>query len=328
MTAAPPRPSAVPRSLPVVDTHTGGEPTRVVLDLDGTRFPELAAGPAADRRRAFADRFDDLRRAVVLEPRGHAAVVAAFVLPPAEPGSVAAVVFVNNRGVLNMCGHGTAGVAVALARAGRVGPGLHTLDTPAGPVKFELMPDGRTVGVSNVPSYRHAAGVEVNVGRGGTVRGDVAWGGNWFFLTDAAGRDLTLANVGALLHATKAIKKALDAAGVTGADGAEVDHVELTGPPLGAAHDGRNFVLCPGGEYDRSPCGTGTSAKLACLAADGTLAPGTIWRQEGVCGSVFEASYERGEAGTIRPTLRMTAFVTVEATLHFDPADPLRGGLT
>ena len=325
----------LPRELPVLDTHTGGEPTRVILDLDGALFPTLATGSAAQRRERFRTRFDALRRAVVEEPRGHDAVVGAAVLPPADvnedgAGSVASVVFFNNRAPLGMCGHGTAGVAVALAHAGLIEPGDQRLDTPAGPVPFTLHKDGCTVTLRNVPSYRHAAGVEVDVGRGSQSRivtGDVAWGGNWFFLADAADRELTLKNVGALLHATKRIRSILNAQGVTGADGAEIDHIELCGPPVDPANHGRNFVLCPGGAYDRSPCGTGTSAKLACLAADGKLAPGEIRRQESVIGSLFEARYEPGEGDAILPTLTATAYVTGENRLLFDPADPFRGGI-
>ena len=327
--------NTLPRTLAVLDTHTGGEPTRVVLDLDGEFFPALAAGPVADRRRVFDAHFDALRRAVVLEPRGHEAVVAAFVLPPETAGAVASVIFCNNRATLGMCGHGTAGVAVALAFAGLIEPGERRLDTPAGPVPFTLHADGRTVTFRNVPSLRAAAGVELDVGRGSAsqiIAGDVAWGGNWFFLADAAGRELSAGNVGALLHATKRIKSALAERKITAPGGAEIDHVELCGPPLGRENSGRNFVLCPGGAYDRSPCGTGTSAKLACLAAEGRLSPGEIWRQEGVLGSVFEASYEPGPprpdgTATVLPAIAATAFVTGENLLHFDPADPFRGGI-
>ncbi len=320
----------LPRRLPVVDTHTGGEPTRVILDLDGATFPALATGPASDRRTRFATDFDALRRAVVEEPRGHEAVVGAVVLPPHAPARVASVVFFNNRGPLGMCGHGTAGVAVALAHAGAIAPGSHRLETPAGPVSFTLHDDGQTVTLTNVPAYRYAAGVELDVGRGGrsdVIVGDVAWGGNWFFLTDAGGRDLSLKNVGALLHATKRIKAVLNDRGVTGADGAEIDHVELCGPPADPANHGRNFVLCPGGAYDRSPCGTGTSAKLACLAADGQLAAGDVWRQESVIGSVFAVRHQVGPGETIVPTLTATAYVTGENVLIFNPADPFRGGI-
>lgn len=338
-------PAPLPRTLAVVDTHTGGEPTRVILDLDGATFPDLAVGDAAARRARFAARYGALREAVVEEPRGHEAVVGAHVSPAAGPGGAASVVFFNNLGVLNMCGHGTAGVAVALAHAGAIAPGDHRLDTPAGPVAFTLHADGAAVTLTNVPSYRFRAGVEVDVGRGGRadiITGDVAWGGNWFFLTDAAGRDLSTRNVGALLHATKRIKAALAEQHVTGAGGAEVDHVELCGPPADPANHGRNFVLCPGGAYDRSPCGTGTSAKLACLAADGALAPGEAWRQESVIGSVFEGRY--APAGptaaeltsddpvadgppAVVPTLTARAYVTGENRLIFDPADPFRGGI-
>ena len=324
-----PDPPDLPRALPVVDTHTGGEPTRVVLDLNGTRFPALAAGPAADRRRIFDEQSDALRRAVVLEPRGHEAVVAAFVLPPATSDSVASVIFCNNRGTLGMCGHGTAGVAVALAFAGHIEPGDHRLDTPAGPVPFTLRADGRTVTLTNVPSYRHAV-IDSSVGKGlgeASFQGDVAWGGNWFFLSDMSNWNMETLSLDILIGVAKANAATLKEKGITGADGAEIDHIELCGRPADPANSGRNFVLCPGGAYDRSPCGTGTSAKLACLAAEGKLAPGEVWRQEGVLGSVFEATYTPGENGAIIPTITAAAFVTGEAVLRFDPADPFVGGI-
>ncbi|MEM9701918.1 MAG: proline racemase family protein [Planctomycetota bacterium] len=327
----------MPRALSVVDTHTGGEPTRIILDLDGKTFPALATGTAAERRDRFGRDYDTLRRAVVEEPRGHEAIVGALVSPPVETGSdsVASVVFFNNRGTLGMCGHGAVGVAVALAHAGRIEPGRHRFDTPAGPVPFRLHEDRRTVTLDNVPAYRLAKDVTVEVAGGlgvATVKGDVAWGGNWFFLTDASGWELSLANVGALTNAAKAIAGVLRQRGVTGANGAEIDHVELFGPPVDPANSARNFVLCPGGAYDRSPCGTGTSAKLACLAADGKLEAGVPWRQESVIGSVFTARYEPGPTTadgtpTVRPTLTADAFVTGENRLLFDPADPFRGGI-
>ena len=264
---------------------------------------------------------------MVCEPRGSDVTVAAVLVEPADRSAAAGVIFWNNVGPLGMCGHGTIGVAVALHRLGRITPGTHRLETPVGTVAFTLK-DARRVTLENVPAYRHAEGVILPLGGrgGGEIRGDVAWGGNWFFLTDAAGRDLSVSNAGALLHATKRIRKALGEHGVTGADGAEIDHVELVGPPHDPARDARNFVLCPGGAYDRSPCGTGTSAKLACLAADGRLAPDTVWRQEGVTGSLFEASYRVGPGGTIVPSITGEAFVTGENTLLLDPDDPLCWG--
>ena len=307
----------------VLDTHTGGEPTRVVLD----GFVELAGATVAEKCESFRRDADRWRRAVVCEPRGSDVLVAAVLVEPADAGSAAGVIFCNTAGPLGMCGHGTIGVAVALHHLGRIAPGTHRLETPVGPVSFTLHV-GRRVSLENVPARVHARGVELPLGgrRGGTIRGDVAWGGNWFFLADAAGRDLSVDNAGALLHATGRIRAALVEHGVTGAGGAEIDHVELCGPPHDPANHGRNFVLCPGGAYDRSPCGTGTSAKLACLAAAGTLDPGETWRQESVTGSLFEASYRPGEYGAVVPTITGEAFVTGENTLLLDPGDPLCWG--
>jgi 4-hydroxyproline epimerase len=308
-------------SVRVIDSHTGGEPTRVVV----AGGPDLGGGPLAHRRAAFRERFDWFRSAVVNEPRGSDVLVGALVLPPHEPGCAAGVLFFNNVGYLGMCGHGTIGLAVTLARLGRIGPGAHTLDTPVGAVGFELVGPNR-VAIDNVPSYRLHRSVELDVPGAGVVRGDVAWGGNWFFLIDGHGLDLVPANVERLTDYAWRVRQELARRGVTGADGAEIDHVELTGPSLDPANHGRNFVLCPGKAYDRSPCGTGTSAKLACLYADGKLRPGDVWRQESVVGSVFEGTV-RVDGGKVVPRVTGSAFVTAEAKLVLDPADPFRTGL-
>ena len=308
----------------VIDSHTGGEPTRVVI----SGGPDLGSGSLADRREAFRAVFDRFRSAVVNEPRGSDVVVGALLVEPAEPGCVAGAIFFNNVGPLGMCGHGTIGLAVTLAHLGKIGPGSYRLDTPVGVVGFEYH-GGARVSVSNVPSYRLATGVTVDVEGVGPVAGDVAWGGNWFFLTGAGGMGLTVPLAGMLTDRATRIKEALARSGITGADGAEIDHVELFGPPLDDSSHARNFVLCPGNAYDRSPCGTGTSAKLACLAADGKLPPGTTWRQESVLGTVFEGRYELapGGGGRILPTITGEAYLTAESTLLFDPADPFRDGV-
>jgi proline racemase len=279
----------------------------------------------ADRRTFLLARQGRLRQAVVCEPRGHDAIVGALLTPAVEPGSVAGVVFFNNAGGLGMCGHGLIGVVRTLEHLGRLRAGTVRIDTPVGTVSAELAGDG-TVGVENVPCFCHARGVEVAVPGLGRVTGDVAWGGNWFFLTELAGPALRLANVAALTDATARIAAALRAAGVTG-DGAPIDHVEVFGPPERADADARNFVLCPGGAYDRSPCGTGTSAKLAVLHAKGRLALGVRWRQESITGSLFEAWLEE-RGGALVPHIRGRAFVTGRTTLFFDPADPFREGFT
>jgi len=305
----------------VIDSHTAGEPTRVVI----AGGPDLGDGPLAARRERFAAEHDAFRRAVVTEPRGSDVLVGALLTPPAEPGCAAGVLFFNNVGVLGMCGHGALGVAATLAHLGRISPGEHRLDTPVGVVPLTLHEDGRTT-LRNVVSYRHRAGVEVALPGGGRVTGDVAWGGNWFFLCGDHGRALEAARAEELTGFAWEIRQALAAAGVTGAGGAEIDHVELFGPPGDPANHSRNFVLCPGKAWDRSPCGTGTSAKLACLHADGKLRAGETWRQESLLGGVFAGRVEPAPGG-VTPLLTGRAFVTAEATLLLDPADPYCWGL-
>jgi 4-hydroxyproline epimerase len=261
---------------------------------------------------------------VVCEPRGSDVLVGALLVEPEDRTCTAGVIYFNNVGLIGMCGHGTIGLVSTLAHLGRIRPGDHRIETVVGVVTTTLLPDGQ-VRVENVPSRRHAKGVEVSVA-GRTVRGDVAWGGNWFFLVDASDRDLSLANVGPLTEWTKAIRRALADQGVSGEGGQEIDHIELFGPsPTGRA-DSRNFVLCPGGAYDRSPCGTGTSAKAACLYADGKLQAGQAWRQESILGSAFEVSV-RVRDGTILPTIQGRAYVTGEATLILDARDPFVSGI-
>ncbi len=304
----------------VVDSHTGGEPTRVVL----SGGPDLGAGSLRDRAARCGPAFDRFRSAVVNEPRGSDVLVGALLCEPVHPAAACGVVFFNNVGLLGMCGHGTIGLVTTLAHLGRIGVGVHAIETPVGDVTATLHPDG-SVSVVNVLSERYLAGVSVEVPGFGRVTGDVAWGGNWFYLAGGHAETLTRPNAARLVAFTTAIRAALEAAGVTGRGGAVIDHIELVGPPLDPANHGRNFMLCPGGAYDRSPCGTGTSAKLACLAAAGLLEPGRVWRQEGVLGTVFEGTYE-WEGALIRPTVTGRAHVTAEATLLLDPADPFAWG--
>jgi 4-hydroxyproline epimerase len=311
-----------PGAIEVVDSHTEGEPTRVVID----GWPLPTGGTMAERRATLDREQGRLRRAVVCEPRGHDAVVGALLTPPVEPGSVAGVVFFNNAGTLGMCGHGLIGLVRTLEFLGRLGPGAVRVDTPVGTVGAELHPDG-SVTVANVPATCHARDVRLEVPGLGTVVGDVAWGGNWFFLTERSDLPLRLENAPALVEATTRIVRALRAAGVTGAGGAPIDHVELIGPAERKDADARSFVLCPGLAYDRSPCGTGTSAKMAVLAARGTLRPGQRWRQESITGSLFEGWLGERD-GVLVPFVRGRAFVTGRATLLFDPADPFRDGFT
>jgi proline racemase len=311
----------MPAAIEVVDSHTEGEPTRVVVG--GWPMPEGAT--MAERRDDMRRTQDHLRRGVVLEPRGHDAVVGALLTPAVRPEAVAGVVFFNDVDYLGMCGHGLIGVVRTLQFLGRIGPGTVELDTPVGPVSAHLAEDGE-VTIRNVPSYLHQSDVTISVPGIGSVTGDVAWGGNWFFLTTLPSPALTLTHRAELLHQATAIRSALAAEGITGAEGAVIDHVELFGPPMRPDADSRNFVLCPGAAYDRSPCGTGTSAKMAALVAHGRLEPGTPWRQESIVGSRFVGWIER-HGDDLIPFIRGRAFVTSSGTLRFDADDPFRLGL-
>ncbi len=313
---------AVPQTVEVIDSHTGGEPTRVIT----AGGPELGAGAVAERLETLRARHDWLRRAAVNEPRGSDALVGALLCEPAGPGGAAGAIFFNNTGYLGMCGHGAIGLAVTLVHLGRIGPGEHRLDTPPGPVTVTVH-DRHRVSVANVPSYRHRRGARVDVPGIGAVRGDVVFGGNWFFLVSDHGQALEHRRVDRLTDYAWAVRQALERQGVRGPAGEPVDHIELAGPPSDAARaDSRNFVLCPGKAYDRSPCGTGTSARLACLIADGELKEGRLWRQESITGSVFEAR-ARVEGDRVLPVITGSAYVTGKATLLLDPDDPFRLGL-
>jgi len=304
-------------NISVVDSHTEGEPTRVIID-GGT---DLCAGSLAERRDRFRRDFDRFRSAVVNEPRGSDPVVGALLVPPQDPRCAAAVIFFNNVGYLGMCGHGTIGVVATLAYLGRLKPGVHRIETPVGIVSAELHPSG-DVSVGNVPSYRYRKNVTIN----SDISGDIAWGGNWFFLVNQQRDDIDLGNVERLTELTWQIRQNLEREGITGKDGAVIDHIELFGPPSRPDADSRNFVLCPGKAYDRSPCGTGTSAKMACLYADGKLAPGKIWRQESVVGSLFEGHVDV-DGDIVRPTIRGRAYINAEATLILDESDPFCWGI-
>jgi len=306
----------------VIDSHTEGEPTRVIVDGG----PELGAGSLRERLERFRDRADSCRRFAISEPRGSDAMVGALLCEPVDEACAAGVIFFNNTGYLNMCGHGAMGVAVTLAYLGRIGPGIHRLETPVGVVQVELLSPNE-VAIENVPSYRHRAKVAIDVPGLGAVTGDIAWGGNWFFLVEQSPVPLVMESLRQLDDAARRVRAELERREITGSDGGLIDHIEFFGPPNAADANSRNFVYCPGGAYDRSPCGTGTSAKLACLAADGKLAPGELWVQESIIGSRFSASYRTDESGQIIPRITGRAYVCSEATLIQQPDDPYAHGI-
>jgi 4-hydroxyproline epimerase len=306
-------------SIRVIDSHTGGEPTRLVVEGG----PDLGKGPLAERVERFRERFDAYRSAIVNEPRGSDPLVGALLVEPHRADCRFGVIFFNNVGYLGMCGHGTMGLIASLAHSGELAPGAVKIDTPVGPIEAALMPDGE-ISVSNVASYRSAHRVAVSVPGIGGVVGDVAWGGNWFFLISEHDQIIDLEHVEALTDFCWRVRAAVNAQGQT-----RVDHIELFAASSVPGSHSRNFVLCPGKAYDRSPCGTGTSAKLACLAADGKLAEGEPWVQESLIGSTFIGRYrwlDRAK-GEIMPTLSGTAHVTGESLLRLDPKDPFCWGI-
>ena len=306
----------------VIDSHTEGEPTRLIIDGG----PALGNGSMVERRAVFARDFDRVRTFTLNEPRGYDAMVGALLCKPVDPSCAAGLIFFNNAGYLGMCGHGTIGAAVTLAHMGRIGPGKHRFETPVGVVSVDLKNRNEAT-IQNVASFCHAANVRVLVDGYGLVTGDIAWGGNWFFLTSDVPTPLTLANVSELTRYAEAIKDRLRQTGLTGASNAEIDHIELFGPAQSPDAHSRNFVLCPGNAYDRSPCGTGTSAKLACLAASGKLAEGVDWVQESIVGSRFTGRFHIDAEGSVIPSITGRAFVVAEATLLRDPDDPFADGL-
>ena len=319
------------QQIRIIDSHTGGEPTRVIV----AGGPNLGNGTLKERLEVFRRDYDHIRSSVILEPRGSDVLVGALLCEPTDPTCVAGAIFFNNAGYLHMCGHGTIGLMVTLAHLGRISPGAHRIETTVGVVTATLLDEHR-VQVCNVPSWRHRKSVSVHVPEYGEITGDVAWGGNWFFLVGEHGQSLDPSRTRQLTDFASAIRTALEAANITGADGGVIDHIELFGPPSDSANaDSRNFVLCPGGAYDRSPCGTGTSAKLACLYADQKLTAGQTWRQESIIGSVFEGTVQPvdelpavvSDAPAVIPTITGSAWVTAESTLMIFPDDPFAAGI-
>ena len=312
-----------PTAITIVDSHTEGEPTRVVI----AGAPALAGRTVRDMAADLAAHHDWFRSAVVCEPRGNEVLVGALLVPSADPTCTTGVIYFNSAGVLGMCGHGTIGVVRTLAHLGQLAPGPVRLETPVGVVEAQISGATDGIEVANVRSFVHRAGVTLQLDDGRTVHGDIAWGGNGFFLCEDHGEAIELRNLPALNHVACAIQRALERDGLSMVNSYPVDHVELLGPPRDPANHGRSFVYCPGGAYDRSPCGTGTSAKLACLEAHGTLAPGEVWRQESLIGSVFDAWYARAPQGGVLPTIRGRAWITAQGMLLLHPTDPYRHGI-
>ena len=216
------------RMMRVIDSHTAGQPTRVIVEGG----PNPGEGPLAERRARLREQSDRFRSAVVGEPRGSDALVGALLVPPSDPSCTAGVIFFDSSGYFGMCGHGTIGLIATLEYLGMVkAAGVHRIETPAGVVTTELHPNGE-ISVQNVPCFRHRKNVGVDLNGAGRVVGDVAYGGNWFFLVDEEKQELTADRVDPLTHYTQAIRQALFHQKVTGPRGEPIDSVALFGPPL------------------------------------------------------------------------------------------------
>lgn len=306
----------------VIDSHTEGEPTRVIVEGG----PDLGAGSLQERADRLQKDYSTFMSAAITEPRGHDAIVGALLVPSDHEDCKSGVIYFNNAGNLGMCGHATLGLAATLSHLKLIGKEPFKIETPVGIVDVENV-GPNTYSVTNVESYRLYQNLELGVPGYGKVLGDVAYGGNWFFLAKYPDIPLHFDHIRALTDLAMAIRQALEDNGVTGSGGAVIDHIEIMGPPVSEKANARNFVLCPGLEYDRSPCGTGSSAKIACLAADRALKPSQPWIQESIIGSQYEIQYRDGRFGGVIPTITGRAFVTSDATLLFDPDDPYRAGI-
>jgi len=307
----------------VIDSHTGGEPTRVIIEGG----PNLGSGPISERARLLESKHNEFCRSVLCEPRGYDAMVGALIVSPVEENCLTGVIFFNTSQNLGMCGHATVGLLVTLYYLGKISLGNYKIETPVGIISARLH-DPNTVSVINVESYRLKKGVSIQVEQFGEITGDIAWGGNWFFLVNNSPISVQFENINRLLNFTSSIKNALKQQHITAPDGSEIDHIELFGKPINEQAQSKNFVLCSSGDYDRSPCGTGCSAKLACLAEEGLLSENKEWIQESIIGSLYSTRYSWSTGGNIIPTITGKAFVISEATLHFNPLDPYSYGIS
>ena len=307
----------------VVDSHTGGEPTRVIIEGG----PDLGSGPISEQARLLETEHNEFCRSVLCEPRGYDAMVGALLVSPLEKNCLTGVIFFNTSHNLGMCGHATVGLLVTLYYLGKISVGSYKIETPVGIISAQLH-DPNTVSVINVESYRYKKGVSIHVEQFGEIIGDIAWGGNWFFLVNNSPVSVQFENIKKLISFTSSIKRSLEQQHVTAPDGSAIDHIELFGKPINKQAQSKNFVLCSSGDYDRSPCGTGCSAKLACLAEDGLWPENTKWIQESIIGSLYSTFFNWSIGRNIIPTITGNAYVTSEATLKFNPLDPYNHGIS
>lgn len=323
--------------LTTVDTHTAGEPTRVLV----AGLPFLR-GSMAERRRQLQEEYDSIRTVLMHEPRGHAGMFGAMLMAPANPEADLGVVFMDTGGYLAMCGHGSIGaIAAALATGAlerREPETIVVLDTPAGLVRARVETEGGGVGriaVENVPAFLWRSDAEITLGSR-RLHVDIAFGGNFFALVPAHRLGLTvepcclrdLVQQGMEIRA--AIEEQLEVVHPLEPDIDSVDLVEIYDEEPEEGIDCRNVVVFGDGQVDRSPCGTGTSAKMAALYAAGRLALGEPFVNQSIIGTCFTGRLLREESvggfSAVVPEIAGHAYVTGLQQFVIDPDDPLKAG--
>jgi len=321
-----------------IDAHTCGNPVRVVAGGG----PMLPHAPMADRRQIFMRDHDWVRRALMFEPRGHDVMSGSILYPPSAPDYDLAVLYIEVSGCLPMCGHGTIGTVTAALEAGLVIPreaGRLALETPAGRVDVEYASDGPYVDqvrLFNVPSYQHAAGVRIEVAGLGEIVVDVAYGGNYYAIIEPQANWAGLDSMGAsdIQRLSPLVRRAAQAAVAPmhpeDARIAGISHVMWCDKPRDPRADARNAVFYGEKAIDRSPCGTGSSARMAQLAAQGRLAVGDGFVHESIIGTMFDCRVEAaamvGGMAAIRPSVAGWARVIGHNTIYVDDRDPLAHG--
>ena len=332
-------PPGAPHEFDTIESHTAGNPTRTIV----RGAPELRGATMLERLDDLRARFPWIRTALCFEPRGHSVMSGCVLQEPCDPTADVGVVFIETSGYPPMCGHDTIGLVTVLIETGRFpaeGPLVPcVLDTPAGIVRTEATVEGgrvTDVAFLSTPSFLLHRDVAVELDGLAPFQVDVAWGGNFYAIVEAAdvGVDVRDPRVAGRIALAERIREHLNARlevvhpvleGVRG-----ISHVQFNGPPTTAEAHTRSSVIMPPGGADRSPCGTGTSARTAALVARGRLALGETLVHESITGGLFRSTpveaLEVGGIPAVRNRISGRAFITGRSTFIIDPTDPLAAG--
>lgn len=321
-----------------IDAHTCGNPVRVVAKGG----PDLVGDTMIEKRRYFLDNYDWIRTGLMFEPRGHDVMSGSILYEPTRDDCDVAILFIETSGCLPMCGHGTIGTVTVAIERGLVTPrepGVLRLDTPAGLVVAQYEQNGDhvdSVRLTNVPAFLHGTDYEVDVPELGTLKMDVAYGGNFYAIIEAQEnfRDMSDLSPGDIQRLSPLVRTLMNEKyefvhpehpEITG-----LSHVLWTGAPIHAEAHARNAVFYGDKAIDRSPCGTGTSARMAHWAARGDLGKGDVFVHESIIGSLFKGRVEDvltvGDKPAIVPSIEGWARITGDNTIYIDDRDPFAYG--